>query len=684
MKSNLQNLINPKKDCTIIFKTAINILLENSITIKKYNNLFWDIFLNLFTEEYIFIKNIDKNTKSIEPLPFSLIEIYLFGFNNEEENGKNEKKFIEESIDFFISKGYDLDRNDFYIKQKIIFEKIYSFIKDNKEFIENSKKKSEKLYISYSNEKKKISYGGDNPKILNLSIENKEKYENIRQPLNSAHNFLGSRCKKGTKLETKVSNGIKKSIKHNLLNSVIKNIQQKSLATIKEYTKINNNSKEEKLSKKTLCKEFPKRKHLLNTTNYCINKEIKLAKKNIFSTEDSNKNNNCSEVINAKSEGLKYFINYTKSDFESIFLIDIMQKNYIGKNVIFFAFNDKSDENYKTYFKNIMSNTISKYDYIINDASGYKQILNMLSKKKNNYRTIVQSFNAKQKITIRKESYYSYSWGSVIDPQKTTSKYQKKLFNENIYINFLINIFSDLQLHNLKLDFDIVLEENLLNGIKIIFTNKNNTKENSPFVIIPIKSKKSEKNEKSYFEACKINNFIIKIIEKHYIEKIKNKIKEINKIPKNNKEYNNKVYNIILKSIPNLENIPKSNNKNDYMNVYEEITRILFSNSYNFYEVIRFILRFKILGDKIQALEAKYNCSLINFYGHKNDDILVKSRILATQDRPLSAYAQLEGDVNFISKATLNNYKVIYWNFGDAKESEESEESKESNNIIII
>ncbi len=77
------------------------------------------------------------------------------------------------------------------------------------------------------------------------------------------------------------------------------------------------------------------------------------------------------------------------------------------------------------------------------------------------------------------------------------------------------------------------------------------------------------------------------------------------------------------------------------------------------------------MGDKLQALEARYNCALKKDYSNGTfqiveDDIYVKHRLLVSQDRPLSIFAQIENNINFLSKATLKGFKIIYWNYGDA------------------
>ena len=93
LKKNIQN-INTNNNLTNIFLTIINLIQNQSILYKNNNNnnnnLLLNQFLNIFTEKYIFKKNINKNTISYEPLPFSIMEIQIFGFQKEDEINEKE------------------------------------------------------------------------------------------------------------------------------------------------------------------------------------------------------------------------------------------------------------------------------------------------------------------------------------------------------------------------------------------------------------------------------------------------------------------------------------------------------------------------------------------------------------------------------------------------------------------
>ncbi len=80
-------------------------------------------------------------------------------------------------------------------------------------------------------------------------------------------------------------------------------------------------------------------------------------------------------------------------------------------------------------------------------------------------------------------------------------------------------------------------------------------------------------------------------------------------------------------------------------------------------QIIQFILRFKILGDKIQAMEAKSKCYLKNVYDSSDEDIKFNKRVLITEDRMLLGLCLMESDVSFISKMTINSTYILFWNF---------------------
>ncbi len=283
------------------------------------------------------------------------------------------------------------------------------------------------------------------------------------------------------------------------------------------------------------------------------------------------------------------------------------------------------------------------------------------------------------------------SFGMKLDPGSALKTAEIELFDPKIYKKLLKEIFDDLQLENCEISFNINLNnepklkssmENLqiknLKTITFVFT-KNSI--NYPVIF----------NVDRDFNTVSIIYIIIKVLIEIYkieiliITRKKNEEKVVKKklakidIPFNNRKIFNKKFSEFNKNKLSKSKIlnkckkiyklshPSSELNNETFDSYFDLVTTLFSLNYKFIDVIRFVLRIKIMGDKIQALEAKYNCSLIDDFGANIEtDIKVKHRILATQDRPLLAYALVENNVNFISKATLNNKKIMFWNFGDA------------------
>ncbi len=262
------------------------------------------------------------------------------------------------------------------------------------------------------------------------------------------------------------------------------------------------------------------------------------------------------------------------------------------------------------------------------------------------------------------------SWGMKMDPGSSSNTNDIQLFSKRLYEKLIQEVFSDLQINdtNIKINFSTKKIEFLKN------TKKYNSKfikkiENMEELIsFDIIFKNSSLSESVNFKLTKDLNTIetIKSIIQSLVNSYKN---ELIKKKSSSNIFNNQIKIIDLGNINfnNIYNQIKSNVSKDTFDSYNNLIKILYKFNYKFNDVVRFILRFKILGDKIQALEAKYNCSLINDYnGINENDIYVKHRILATQDRPLLAYALVENNINFISKVTLDGKKTIFWNFGDA------------------
>lgn len=315
-----------------------------------------------------------------------------------------------------------------------------------------------------------------------------------------------------------------------------------------------------------------------------------------------------------------------------------------------------------------------------------------------------------------REFIYS-SWGMESDPAPGKG-YQVQLFSKSLYEKLYMDVFGDLQKKGIKFEFIFKttklnpLQPSLSNvelenmnsqklthiGFKIIhedgmtqeelniinpritiikgkplFEFKRDTSDSRPHFIVDIPIGKAMN------KASLINDVIRELLEKHYGKMIKNR---------NPGMINNVMMTQSITNNPpkkNLESIVyKKEGDKEYFRVYDQLIRILLKMKYNIFEITRFILRFKILGDKLQGLEAKYNCTLINQFKSSEKDIYIKRRVLVTQDRPLNAYAQVEGDINFLSKATIEGIKLIYWNFGDANSRFDMSHLEESLSFIPI
>ncbi len=303
------------------------------------------------------------------------------------------------------------------------------------------------------------------------------------------------------------------------------------------------------------------------------------------------------------------------------------------------------------------------------------------------------------------------SWGMKLDPATRKNTFDVQLFSTKLYKKLILDVFSDLQLEGCKINITFQVNKNNEENNNVNYENNNisidsqqqQQQQQSGEVtekyikhkkMEELKSfkfnffKKSKKNKKELikkgsvkfdvtenFNTINIIFYIIKEILDVYrfeiidIYKKKGKKLPINedlilntKIKKINKIKSidfNKIY-LKIKSILKIEFNEKT------FNSYLQLIKLLFRLNYSFSNIIRFVLRLKILGDKIQALEAKYTCSLIKDFDVSSDDIYVRKRILATHDRPLIAFSLIENNINFISSVKLNKKKMIFWNFGDA------------------
>ena len=368
-----------------------------------------------------------------------------------------------------------------------------------------------------------------------------------------------------------------------------------------------------------------------------------------------------------------------------------------------------------TFITKIRANMIN-----VNQLNQVNSIISELKIKKKEFRRLWSSILFIQKLQeLRQKINYSFntteptnvdyreftlsSWGMESDPAPGKG-YHIQLFSKSLYQKLYLYVFGDLQLNDTKLEFifDTTIHRNqlqpepsltsgieftnmnsqkLLNiSIKIINENMNQTQldsfnrqigvANNGSPIFEFKKDSSDSRphlilqipiSKDMNKVSLINDVIRELIEKHYGKGIKNKNPSMNINGMMRERNRSNQINVNFDLIEY-----KNPSDRIYFEVYDRLIRILLKMNYNIYEITRFILRFKILGDQLQGLEAKYNCSLRGMFKCSESDIFVKRRVLVTQDRPLNAYAQIEGDINFLSKATIDGNKLIYWNFGDA------------------
>lgn len=292
---------------------------------------------------------------------------------------------------------------------------------------------------------------------------------------------------------------------------------------------------------------------------------------------------------------------------------------------------------------------------------------------------------------------YTYtSWGMEIDPSSITG-YHVPLFSKSIYEKMFLEIFADLQLNGCQFQFIINIEDNPVVQPDVLLPELNNKKTQkiksftikftNPYISQQEMNRSIDKSSPSSNRTAKdtrilqevtfeinndlnevnfINNVIILLIDKLYKKKLQ--ATSLNKM--------NGIVNKMETSIPVSKTdvelqIKKVKGKEKILENFDKLIRILLNNQYTIQEITRFILRFKIMGDKLQGLEARYNCSILNDYSDqrmqfKEKDIYVKHRLMVTKDRPLMAFAQVENNINFLSQTTLNGEKVVYWNYGDA------------------
>lgn len=389
----------------------------------------------------------------------------------------------------------------------------------------------------------------------------------------------------------------------------------------------------------------------------------------------------------------KNIIDYQKEKIEEIINYIKQKKREVEEYKSLLNQKTFKKSNYES-FKELLNDIISKKKELDTILQVKIKLIQLQKFKKNLFSFNIAEPNKKKKINkssnigkiknILDKSLVSI--GMKLDPGSADNTYEIELFSDNLYYKLLEDVFHDLKLEECEISFEFIKKnipsvkpytmENIsvkkLEILKFIFTKNGKTQ------IV-------EFNVEKDFNTKEWIRIIMKIILDVYKTEIThnlriNYVSKSKKLPINtnniltsseskltNENINN---NVLIKKATNfyelLHRNKFDNHKKNILKSYYKLVRILFSFGYKFKDVVRFILRLKILGDKIQGLEAKYICSLEKDFGATESEIYIKRRILATQDRPLLAFAMVENNINFISKATLNDKKVIFWNFGDA------------------
>ncbi len=361
-----QNQSRIHEDTNSYFSEVLNLLydinsVQSSDTMKK--------LINLFTEPYLFM----KGEEEIVPLPFSLIEIQLFGYqklfdeiDEEDKKDKDERIQIEDEMMRFFEEGYDLQLNPYFIPEPSIFQKLHSFIQYQQQ----------------------LKYGGK------MSIKQKTKLEVIRKPLNTAHNFLKNKANEDNNEEEEVSTTSNKKKKvriPNLSKLILKSVNH-NIASINQIFSLSINSlkrnmglTEGNLNKETLCDSMPPSQSMVQDFNPIEEKEK--TKKQQEVRKDTG------EVIEGPLSKMNrynhktFFVDYkikkgtkAEANFENKFLQFLMVKNYIDDNVFYFSYpHFIGNPLYLIYFKELMYNVLGRFQFIVNDASGFSVILSKLT-----------------------------------------------------------------------------------------------------------------------------------------------------------------------------------------------------------------------------------------------------------------------------------------------------------------
>ena len=582
-----------------IIRRSYNILLQ--LNDKSMDEIKL-LLIMLFLEKSILV----INGKYI-PLQYSILEIYYLGY--------------DKNID------YDIENNEFIgieiidKKQKEYFEKLnFNQLIKNPFFINDELLREEVYIYIYKLINNKSMLGG-----TQLNYKQRKIYEEQLYGVNSIHNFFGKRESKN------------KSVINNITNALINQFtryKNVSKINVKERINLINN----KLINNSKCiKNNCKSRLSPSLTNNKIADLLalfdshrvinKLKSEKLINSNGKNRIFTFIKLLNNHNKLLR------KSGIEEYFLYYLLKHSIINNDICI-----KIDNlfNKSLFVKNILLHITNPTNNfcIINDAEGYIKIKDNIS----NY-TINQSYKNHIYRSINGELYNikEYcTYGQLLDSSSNRSKENiVNVFSVELYTKIINDIFDDILLYNISFEignqYDLII--------------KNNNSEITKFDLSKI------------FNEVSFINCIIKLVQYVY----KKNDTEVNLIT-NNDLIN--LFNISLNMIN--KKIKLTNNINhsyyNYFNYFKLIKKCKLLG-YTKNQIIQFILRFKILGDKIQAMEAKSKCYLKNVYDSSDEDIKFNKRVLTTEDRMLLGLSLMESDVSFISKMTIKGVYVLFWNF---------------------
>ncbi len=285
---------------------------------------------------------------------------------------------------------------------------------------------------------------------------------------------------------------------------------------------------------------------------------------------------------------------------------------------------------------------------IINDASGIKHLIKFLEDLNGSNLFI----NKIDDIIIRLNDLFYLSniqtYGMLLDSyDEIHTKFNKiaknkrnyynsmetiKIYDDQTYNEILIQLFNDFNFIKNKIQFNI--SKLKLNKFEFIINHKN------------IKYIFSF-NIKIFNTISFIQNFI-----RYLFDISKNTSTLINYRENSFKEYKKLIeilYFILFDMYKSFDEIKT---------IFENYKYLNNNTSKKIRIIISFLLRFKMIGDQLQANEARI---LNNTYKLNTNNYNDYHRILTTQDRVLASYCMIEEDIIFVSKYSNGNNKYLLY-----------------------